>query len=249
MIFFEGLENLAGEGGNLFVGARRIEGDVDLASFADRADVGLEMLPDFERGGGAVAVKKATVGILDNRVVAERSAACDEDVDGLAGLVIGRFAAKVTIQTGAGDDAVARLIEVNEDDNFLADPWWFGHLAEGEKQVFGETPVEEGADVAVDADNLERGEFAYFSERRFGGRDEAVFGIEIDENVEEVFRLEIARDEFARQKNFAEFTAIEIKAGLRGADNFQGVSFADGGHQVFPFIGRRSEIKEILTRR
>ncbi|MFM1945084.1 MAG: hypothetical protein RI897_4066 [Verrucomicrobiota bacterium] len=62
---------------------------------------------------------------------------------------------EVLVESGAGDDAVGFGVEADADDDVMADAEGAILFAEGEEQVFGESPVEEGAGVWVDTDDLE----------------------------------------------------------------------------------------------
>ena len=93
-------------------------------------------------------------------------------------------------------------------------------LAEGYQQVLGEPPVEECADV-IDADDLQVGTFANPRLRRYRGSDDAVFRIAVEEDIDEVIRLEIFRCLFLRQEHFAKILAIEKPAEVDLFDDAQ----------------------------
>lgn len=88
------------------------------------------------------------------------------------------------MEPGTGDDAVGFGVEADADDDVMADAEWAVLFAEGEEEVFGEAPVEEGAGFGVDTDDAEGGVLADFGDGVFGGGDEAVFGVAVDEDVD-----------------------------------------------------------------
>ena len=83
-----------------------------------------------------------------------------------------------------GDDAPALFVFEHENNAAVAFLQFAELLLEGEEQVLVETPVQKCAD-AVDFFDREHGEFAHLRERLVERGDGAVFGVRIDEHVDD----------------------------------------------------------------
>ena len=76
------------------------------------------------------------------------------------------------MQAGRCDNTISVFIYINCDDGSIADgEREIALFAEGQEQIFAQTPIEERADTFVDADHLEVGKFTSLREWRLGGGD------------------------------------------------------------------------------
>lgn len=228
-VTFECVEDVIGEGGDALV-AGGIEAEVDLTVGMDRLDEGFEGLTDIESDGLAIGEDEPEVLTFDQCVVAEGTTVRDQHLDSFARSVERGGAAEMAIEPHGGHDPVGGGIEVDEHENLVTDAERKGLFAERKEQIFGEAPVEERADLAVEPDDFQGYEIAHGAERCFGGGNEAIFGIAIDKNIESSAEQDIARDVAAGEEDFAVFARVEVDTGRGISDDAQGVKLSDCCH-------------------
>ncbi|MNH26579.1 hypothetical protein D3C79_866400 [compost metagenome] len=92
------------------------------------------------------------------------------------------------------------------------------------QQVLGQAPVEEDAD-AVDFLDLEAGELTDLQFGLFGGCDQLVFAVQVDEDVQPVFDLSgrVLGNVAVRQEDFAIRAAVQVQAEVRVFHDLQTV--------------------------
>ena len=95
-------------------------------------------------------------------------------------LVVRMVFVEITLYLGRGNDAIALLVDVDMHDVGVAEHHALLLLAEWAEDVLHQPPAQEGS-VFVDPFHFEIGEVAHFSQWGFGGSDEALILIEIDE--------------------------------------------------------------------
>ncbi len=189
--------------------ALRVEAEVDLAVGADGAHEALAALADVERCGEFAAVEKPEAGVVDDGVVAEGRLAGDEEGDFVAGFIGWRRVVDVPFQASGGDDALGLVVDENINDHCVTDSHAPLLLRIRKKQIFSKPPVEERSHARVDFRDLQRGEIADRGKRLARGRDETVFGIAIDENLQHIAGTGAFRNGIPRQQDFSEFPAIQ----------------------------------------
>ncbi|MCY1440986.1 hypothetical protein D9M71_572820 [compost metagenome] len=103
-----------------------------------------------------------------------------------------------------------------------------------QKQVLGQAPVEEQADMA-DLHHLEAGEAADLDLGFLRGGDDAVFAVQIDEHVEPV--ADLARlaggDVAPRQEYFAVRTTVQVETEVGVLDHLQRIETPDQCHVAY----------------
>ena len=107
---------------------------------------------------------------------------------------------------------------------------WFVLFAKREQEVFGESPVEEGADLRIDIDDFQAGKLADHGARGFGGGHETVFRVEIHKHIEHVSRLCALGDVTARKENAGLGAVVEEKTGGGFAEYAECIAFANVDH-------------------
>lgn len=134
-------------------------------------------------------------------------------------------------ELGRGDEAVTDFVEADVDEFAAADFEAPDLLGEREEKIFGHAPVKEGADSGG-GDDSEKGELAGHDEGLFGGGDQAVLGVEGEEDFELFVEGEVRWDVAVGKKDVAERTAVEEDAGVVFSDGAEGVLAADNwcGH-------------------
>lgn len=226
---FECVEDVIGERGDTLV-AGGIETEVDFAVGMHGFDEGFERLTDFEGGGLAVGEDEPEVLTFDECVVAERATVRDEHLDNVARSVERGGAAEMAIESHGGHDPVGGGVEVDEDEEFVTDAEWEGLFAERKEEIFGEAPVEERADLAIETDDFQGYEIAHGAERCLGRGHKPIFGIAINEHVESSAEQDIAWDVAAGKEDFTVFARVEVDTGRGISDDAQGVEFSDRCH-------------------
>ena len=98
-------------------------------------------------------------------------------------LVVRMIFVEITLNLGRGNDAVTLLIDVDMHDVRVAEHHTFLLLAEWAEDVLHQPPAQKGS-VFVDPFHFEIGEIAHLSQWSFGGSDEALFLVEIDEDIQ-----------------------------------------------------------------
>ena len=233
------MDDLVPKGGHSFV-SRRVEAQIDLPVGADGADEAFQRLAGLERGGKVVVVKQAPVRVFDDGVVAQGRPANDEEADLLPVVIRRRLPAEVTVQARGGHDSVCLLVQKDMDNHAMSNTGGRFLFAEGQQQILGQPPVQESANVRIDADDLQTGELADGRQRLLRGGHEAVLGIAIDKDIHFVLGPQVRRNIAARQKYFAQFPAVQVEARRRGSDDSEEVAFADDGHAPY-FAGERRQ--------
>ena len=175
-------------------------------------------------------VNEPAVFAVDDRGVAERRFFEHDESDRLSGIVTWRGLVEVAAELRRREDAVGLFV----DDDFHHDPLaradFAGLFAEGEEEIFGEPPVEEGTDTGVDLDDIESGEVTDLAVRQLGRRDDAVLGVARDKNGDLVTLLDVGRDLPRRQQDLAERSAVEIETVVRFTNDEEGIDSAKEGH-------------------
>lgn len=229
-IFFQGVEDTGGEGGDALI-TGGVEEEVELAVGAKGSDVGGEFLPHIERGCEIGVIEEAGVGTIHNDRVAERGLAEDEGLNGLAGGKGRQLTAEVLIEARGGNDAVAFGIEMDIDHDAIPGADRFTLFPERKEEVLGQAPVEKGTDLAVHTDDGEKGKLTDHSLRRGGGGDEAILRVAIEKDVNGVVGIEPGGRSLARgEENLTTLPGIEIVAVNGFPRDGEGVALADGDH-------------------
>lgn len=117
---------------------------------------------------------------------------------------------EVALNLGRGNDAVALLVDVDMHDVGVAEHHTFLLLAEWAEDVLHQPPAQKGS-VFVDPFHFEIGEVAHLCQRGFGGCYEALFLVEIDEDIQLVADADILWDVAGRKEDFSLVTTIEIQ--------------------------------------
>ncbi len=226
---FEDGEDLLGQGKDAVV-ADGVEAEVDFPVFAEGADVALELLAGEEGEGEIGVVEEAPVAVFDDGFVAERGLVGDGEGNGLAVAVGGRAAVEEAVEAHGGDEALAAGVDVEVDEDDIADGEVFGLFADGEEEVFGEAPVEEGTSAGAVVDDGEGGEVAGLGQGGGGGGDEAVFGIAVEEDVEGVVEAGAWGDFATGEEDFPVGATLEVEAGRGFAEDSEGIADAEFSH-------------------
>ena len=90
---------------------------------------------------------------------------------------------EITLNLGRGNDAIALLVDVDMHDVGVAEHHALLLLAEWAEDVLHQPPAQKGS-VFVDPFHFEIGEIAHLCQRGFGGCYEALFLVEIDEDIQ-----------------------------------------------------------------
>lgn len=229
-IFFQGVEDAGGEGGDALI-TGRVEEEVELAVGANGTDVGGELLSHIERGSEIGMIEKAGVGAIHNDRAAEGSPAEDEGLDGLAGGEGRLLAAEVLIEAGGGDDAVAFGIEMDIDHDAIPGANGLALFPKRKEEVLGQAPIEKGADLAIHTDDGKEGKLTDHGLGRGGGGDKAILGITVEKDVNGVVGIEPGGRSLARgQENLTALSGIEVVAVNGFPRDGESVALADGDH-------------------
>lgn len=215
------------------------EGEVDFVVGSDLGDVSFELIGVVELFESLVGEEEAGEFLIDDRLVSEGGFGEDEEIDFLA-FGVGWGNLRGVEESGdalGGDEAVAFGVEIDVDDDAGAGFWGVSLFGDGEEEVFGEAPIEEGAEV-VGGEDFEDAKLAGEDFGRFFGGDGAVFGVAVDKDGGVDF---VGGDSFSvGEEDFAEGVGIEEKSGMDFFDDGEWELVADVGHEgeVSVFFGR-----------
>lgn len=204
-ILVEGL----GEVGCL-LDAGLLQGDVYLSVRTNSSDVALHLVTGMDVLENLVLIEKTRILVVDDNLEAEVGLLPDEEIYLIAMLVVRMVFVEITLNLGRGNDAIALLIDVDMHDVGVAEHHALLLLTEWAEDVLHQPPAQEGS-VFVDPFHFEIGEIAHLSQWGFGGSDEALFLVEIDEDIQLVADADILWDVAGRKEDFSLVTTIEIQ--------------------------------------
>ena len=156
-----------GEVGSL-LDAGLLQGDIYLSVWANSSDVALHLVTRVDILEDLVLIEETRVLVVDDNLEAEVGLLPDEEIH---------------LNLGRGNDAIALLVDVDMHDVGVAEHHALLLLTERAEDILHQSPSQEGS-VFVDPFHFEIGEVAYLSQWGFGGSDEALILIEIDEDIQ-----------------------------------------------------------------
>ena len=122
---------------------------------------------------------------------------------------MGWVVVEVAVETHGGDEAIGARVDVDVDDDGVAWGDVAGLFADGEEEVFIETPVEPCADARGVVGDGEAGELSGHDEGRAGGGDGTAFGVEVEEDFEFVAWGGVVWGGVGWEEDLAEAAAVE----------------------------------------
>lgn len=231
--FFDFGENELFELGN-FLATGRGEGKIDFTVGAEIGDVADGVFASAEAAEDLVVVDEAGVEGIDDGFVAEIGFAVESELDLIADFVGRRGLVEETREALGGDEAAGFLVDEAADDVGAAGGNRVFLFAEGEEEIFGETPVEERADVGnfsrFEVGELTRGDFGMLE-----SGDETILGVAVDKDVEVGADFPDFGHFSAREEDFAEVECVEEDAAGLFAKDAKVVTLAD--HLVGRMLG------------
>ena len=204
-ILVEGL----GEIGSL-LDAGLLQGDIYLSVRTNSSDVSLHLVTRVDVLENLVLLEQTWILVVDDNLEAEVGLLPDEEIHLIAMLVVRMVFVEITLNLGRGNDAIALLVDVDMHDVGVAKHHALLLLAEWAEDVLHQSPAQEGS-VFVDPFHFEIGEVAHFSQWGFGGSDEALILIEIDEDIQLVADASVFRNVAGWKEDFSLISTIEIQ--------------------------------------
>ena len=167
------------------------------------------MLAGGEGDADFGVVEEPAGDVVDGGFVAEGGFCGDDEVYGVAGFVVSGVVVEVAVEAHGGDEAIGAWVDVDVDDDGVAWGDVAGLFADGEEEVFIETPVEPRADAWGVVGDLEACELAGHDEGRAGGGDGTAFGVEVEEDFEFVAGGGVLGWGVGWEEDLAEAAAVE----------------------------------------
>ena len=157
-----------------------------------------------------VLIEETRILVVDDNLEAEVGLLPDEKIHLVTMLVVRMVFVEITLNLGRGNDAVALLVDVDMHDVGVAEHHTFLLLAEWAEDVLHQPPAQKGS-VFVDPFHFEIGEIAHLCQWGFGGCYEALFLVEIDEDIQLVADACVFRYVAGWKEDFSLVTTIEIQ--------------------------------------
>ena len=198
-----------GEIGSL-LDAGLLQGDIYLSVRTDSSDVALHLVTGVDVLEDLVLIEETRILVVDDNLEAEVGLLPDEEIHLIAMLVVRMVFVEITLNLGRGNDAVALLIDVDMHDVGVAEHHTFLLLTEWAEDVLHQPPAQEGS-VFVDPFHFEISEIAHLSQWGFGGSNEALFLVEIDEDIQLVADACVFRYVAGWKEDLSLVTTIEIQ--------------------------------------
>lgn len=186
-----------------------LQGDVYLSVRTNSSDVSLHLVTRVDVLENLVLIEQTRILVVDDNLEAEVGLLPDEEIHLFAMLVVRMVFVEITLYLGRGNDAIALLVDVDMHDVGVAEHHALLLLTEWAEDVLHQSPAQEGS-VFVDPFHFEIGEVAHFSQWGFGGSDEALILIEIDEDIQLVADASVFRNVAGWKEDFSLVTTIEI---------------------------------------
>ncbi len=161
--------------------------------------------PDF------CVVEETAGDVVDGGFVAEGGFGGDDEVDGVASFVVSGVVVEVAVEPHGGDETIGAWVDVDVDDDGVAWGDVAGLFADGEEEVFIETPVEPCAHAWGVVGDLEAGKLAGHDEGSAGGGDGTAFGVEVEEDFEFVAWGGVVGCGVGWEEDLAETAAVEVE--------------------------------------
>ena len=188
-----------------------LQGDVNLSVRTNSSDVAFHLITRMDVLEDLVLIEETRILVVDDNLEAEVCLLPDEEIHLVTMLVVRMVFVEITLNLGRGNDAIALLVDVDMHDVGVAEHHAFLLLTEWAEDVLHQPPAQEGS-VFVDPFHFEIGEIAYLSQWGFGGRDEALILIEIDEDVQLVADACVFWDVAGWKEDLSLVTTIEIQS-------------------------------------
>ena len=166
--------------------------------------------------------------VVDDRLEAHVGGFCDQQVDFLAHLVVGRRLVEVAIKPRSGGNALGVFVEINMHHAVFTGAQLAFFFRIRQQQILGQAPVEEHADT-VDFNNFQTGKLANLNFGFFGRGDKFVIAVQINENVKPVFIFtgNIFGDVPIRQEDFTVLRTVQVQTEVRVFNHLQAVVAPD----------------------
>ena len=193
---------------------RQVERNLSVAG--ETLDESGHRVADVDAFHAGLHHEAARVAVIDEAIDVVGRDFVSGEFDTLADVQVVRVRVDEALDFFGGDDASALFIFEHKDDAAVAFLQFAELLLEGEEQVFVQAPVQECSD-AVHFLDCEHCEFAHLRERLVESRDGAVFGVRINEHV----------DDFAFDER--EFVAIAGEEYASASFKFQVVALRRDG--------------------
>ena len=198
-----------GEIGSL-LDASLLQGDIYLSVRTNSSDVALHLVTRVDVLENLILIEQTRILVVDDNLEAEVGLLPDEEIHLFAMLVVRMVFVEITLYLGRGNDAIALLVDVDMHDVGVAKHHALLLLAEWAEDVLHQSPAQEGS-VFVDPFHFEIGEVANLSQWGFGGSDEALILIEIDEDIQLVADASVFRNVAGWKEDFSLISTIEIQ--------------------------------------
>lgn len=160
-----------------------LQGDIYLSVRTDSSDVALHLVTGMDVLEDLVLIEETRILVVDDNLEAEVCLLPDKEIHLVTMLVVRMVFVEITLNLGRGNDAIALLVDVDMHDVGVAEHHTFLLLAEWAEDVLHQPPTQKGS-VFVDPFHFEIGEIAHLCQRGFGGCYEALFLVEIDEDIQ-----------------------------------------------------------------
>lgn len=198
-----------GEIGSL-LNAGLLQGDIYLSVRANSSDVALHLVTGVDVLENLVLIEQTRILVVDDNLEAEIGLLPDEEIHLIAMLVVRMVFVEITLNLGRGNDAIALLVDVDMHDVGVAEHHALLLLTEWAEDVLHQSPAQKGS-VFVDPFHFEIGEIAHLCQRGFGGCYEALFLVEIDEDIQLVADACVFRYVAGWKEDLSLVTTIEIQ--------------------------------------
>ncbi len=193
-----------------FVVPLSLEVDIDPMVFGNADDIPFQPVADLDGLEDLVVVDHAPVPVVDRDAESDRGLGYNQDIDLLAGRNGDLRIVDKTLQVCRGNDPTRYPVFIDIYRILFTDLQTIHLVAVREKKVFGfETPVEE-CTVNRFVHHLQVGDFADGGQRMFGGGDQAVLGVVVDENLDRVADLVLQRGVSVGKKYFGPLLVGEV---------------------------------------